>query len=73
MRRVGSPIPRLFGQDGEVVEIPFLASLMRAQATYEEAYAARVPNYQPSEDDLWQAASTFNDSVGAVCQTTAPH
>ena len=51
----------------------FLASLMRAQATYEEAYAARVPNYQPSDDDLWQAASTFNDSVGAVCQTTAPH
>ena len=56
-----------------MVEIPFLASLMRAQATYEEAYAARVPNYQPSEDDLWQAASTFNDSVGAVCQTTASH
>ena len=52
---------------------PFLASLMRAQATYEEAYAARVPNYQPSDDDLWQAASTFNDAVGAVCQTTASH
>lgn len=45
----------------------FLASLMLAQAVYEEAYAERIPNYQPSDDDLWQAVSSFVDSTQAVC------
>ena len=58
---------RLADKAGE----PFLGGLMRAQANYEEAFAARIPDYQASDDDLWQAVSSFNDAIGGVCQAVS--
>jgi len=51
---------------------PFLAGLLRAQATYEEAYILRLPNYQPSDRPLWQAAYDFSGAVRAACTTVQP-
>jgi hypothetical protein len=52
---------------------PFLASLMRAQAVHGEAYIARLgPNYQPSDQSLWQASIDYSSAVRAACTTVAP-
>jgi len=52
---------------------PFLASLMRAQAVHGEAYIARLgPNYQPSDQSLWQASIDYSTAVRAACTTVAP-
>lgn len=51
---------------------PFLAGLLRAQAMYEEAYIIRLPNYEPSDRPLWQAAYDFSGAVRAACITVQP-
>jgi len=51
---------------------PFLARLLREQALYEEAFANRLPNYQPSDQALWQAAIDYAGAVRATCLTVAP-
>ena len=51
---------------------PFLAGLLRAQATYGEAFILRLPNYQPSDRPLWMAAYDFSGAVRAVCKTVQP-
>jgi hypothetical protein len=51
---------------------PFLAALMRAQAMYAEAFILRLPNYQPSDRPLWQAAYDFSGAVRAACVTVQP-
>lgn len=51
---------------------PFLASLLRAQAMYEDAFIPRLPNYQPSDRPLWQAAYDFSGAVRAACTTVQP-
>ncbi len=49
-----------------------LATLMRSQAQYEDAYANRLPNYQPNDQRLWQAVTDFGNSVNSVCTVTGP-
>lgn len=44
-----------------------LATLMRSQAQYEDAYANRLPRYQPTDQRLWQAVTDFGNSVNSVC------
>ncbi len=51
---------------------PFLAGLLRAQATYEDAFATRLPIYQPSDRALWMAAYDFSGAVRAACKTVQP-
>lgn len=51
---------------------PFLAGLLRAQAMYAEAYILRLPNYEPSDRPLWQAAYDFSGAVRAACTTVQP-
>lgn len=51
---------------------PFLASLLRAQAMYEEAFIPRLPNYEPSDRPLWQAVYDFSGAVRAACRTVQP-
>lgn len=51
---------------------PFLAGLLRAQAMYVEAAVLRLPNYQPSDQPLWQAAYDFSGAVRAACKTVQP-
>jgi len=51
---------------------PFLASLLRAQAMYEDAFIPRLPSYQPSDRPLWQAAYDFSGAVRAACTTVQP-
>jgi hypothetical protein len=51
---------------------PFLAALMRAQAMYAEAYILRLPNYEPSDRPLWQAAVDMSGAVRAACKTVVP-
>lgn len=48
-------------------EDPYLASLFRGQAMYEEEYAERIPNYDPSDHRLWRAVISFSGAVKAVC------
>ncbi|MEN4476590.1 hypothetical protein [Mycolicibacterium cosmeticum] len=47
-----------------------LATLMRSQAQYEDAYANRLPHYQPVDQRLWQAVTDFGNSVNSVCTVT---
>ncbi|WP_236724541.1 hypothetical protein [Mycobacterium avium] len=49
-----------------------LKALMQGQAMYEEAYADRLPNYQPSDDRLWVAAVDFSNAVNSMCTAVAP-
>jgi hypothetical protein len=51
---------------------PFLARLLREQALYEEEFANRLPNYQPSDQVLWQAAIDYASAVRATCLTVQP-
>jgi hypothetical protein len=51
---------------------PFLASLMHAQATYSEAFISRIPTYQPSDLQLWQASVDMSGAVQAACVTIQP-
>ncbi len=51
---------------------PFLASLMHAQATYSEAFISRIPTYQPSDLQLWQASVDMSGAVQAACVTVQP-
>lgn len=44
-----------------------LAMLMRSQAQYEDAYANRLPHYEPVDQRLWQAVTDFGNSVNSVC------
>jgi hypothetical protein len=59
---------RLAGQ----AQDPFLALLMQAQAVYEEPFASRLPNYQPSDDRLWKAVIAFSGAVKAACTAGVP-
>jgi hypothetical protein len=47
-----------------------LATLMRSQAQYEDAYANHLPNYPPNDQRLWQAFTDFGNSVNSVCTAT---
>lgn len=51
---------------------PLLKALMQGQAMYEEAYADRLPNYQPSDDRLWVASVDFGNAVNSMCTAVAP-
>ncbi|WP_235215993.1 MULTISPECIES: hypothetical protein [Mycobacterium] len=51
---------------------PLLQGLMRGQAAYEDAFAVRLANYQPSDRPLWQAAVDFSGAVRAACTAVAP-
>lgn len=51
---------------------PFLASLLRAQAMYEDAFIPRLPNYEPSDRPIWQAAYDFSGAVRAACTPVKP-
>jgi hypothetical protein len=51
---------------------PYLASLLNAQATYLETYAARIPNYQPFDHRYWDAVISFSGAVKAMCTAVAP-
>ena len=51
---------------------PFLARLMREQAMYEGEFALRLPNYEPSDQALWQAAIDYASAVRATCLTVKP-
>ncbi|MDA3641997.1 hypothetical protein [Mycobacterium xenopi] len=51
---------------------PLLKALMQGQAMYEEAYANRLPNYQPSDDRLWVASVDFGNAVNSLCTAVAP-
>lgn len=49
---------------------PYLASLMSGQAVYEDEYASRLANYQPSDHRFWDAVISFSGAVKAVCTAT---
>jgi hypothetical protein len=51
---------------------PFLASLMHAQAAYSEEFISRIPTYQPSDLQLWQASVDMSGAVQAACVTVKP-
>jgi hypothetical protein len=51
---------------------PFLASLMHAQADYSEEFISRIPTYQPSDLQLWQASVDMSGAVQAACVTVKP-
>ncbi|MBS1691186.1 MAG: hypothetical protein JST91_02990 [Actinobacteria bacterium] len=53
-------------------EDPILKGLMLQQAAYEEVYAERLPNYQPSDQKLWQATVHFSSAVSSMCTAVAP-
>lgn len=71
-------IPVLRAQAAEIKRLadgakdPFLARLMREQAMYEEEFASRIPNYEPSDQALWQAAIDYGSAVRATCLTVRP-
>lgn len=46
---------------------PLLANLLRGQAMYEDAYAGRLPQFQPTDHALWKASSALSGSVKAIC------
>lgn len=51
---------------------PFLASLMQAQAAYEEAFMQTLgPSYQPDDHALWQATINLSGAVLSECTTVA--
>jgi hypothetical protein len=58
---------RLAGQ----AQDPLLKALMQAQAMYEDAFASRLPNYQPNDHPLWQTAVDLNSAVNSVCTAVA--
>jgi hypothetical protein len=58
---------RLAGQ----AQDPVLHVLMQAEAMYEGAFAARLPNYQPTDHPLWQAAIDFSAAVNSRCTAVA--
>ncbi|OHT95591.1 hypothetical protein BKG71_23165 [Mycobacteroides chelonae] len=51
---------------------PALKYLLQQQAVYEKLYAERLPNYEPADDELWQAARSFSSSVRGLCMALAP-
>lgn len=56
----------------EKAEDPLLRALLESQAVYEEAYANRLPNYQPNDQRLWQAAINFSSAVNSLCTAVMP-
>ena len=51
---------------------PLLRAVMQAEAMYEGAFATRLPDYQPNDHRLWQAAIDFNTVVNSLCTAVAP-
>jgi hypothetical protein len=67
LRAQAADMRRLAGK----AEDSFLARLMRQQALYEDAFADRIPNYEPADQALWQAAIDYGAAVRASCLTVA--
>ncbi len=51
---------------------PVLRSLLQSQAAFEDAYADRLPVYEPGDQRLWQAAINFSSAVKSQCTAMAP-
>ncbi|BEL41689.1 hypothetical protein [Mycobacteroides abscessus] len=51
---------------------PTLQSLLQIEAGYQEAYANRLPNYVPADNQLWSAANSLSDAVNAMCYAMVP-
>jgi hypothetical protein len=63
MREEANDMRRLSAQ----AQDPYLAGLMRGQATYEDAYATKLHNYVPADHKYWDAVIAFSGTVKAVC------
>ena len=46
---------------------PVLRTVMLEQASYEDAYADRLPDYQPADKALWEATVRFSSAVNSMC------
>ncbi len=66
MHAEAADMRRLAGQARD----PYLAGLMSGQAAYEEEYAGRLANYQPSDHKFWDAVISFSGAVKAECTAT---
>jgi hypothetical protein len=51
---------------------PMLRALMKLQVLYEEAYAARIPDYNPSDQRLWTAVTDASNMINSLCYAMAP-
>lgn len=52
---------------------PVLKAMLQLRALYEAAYADRLPNYTPPEDQrLWVAATDFSNAVNSMCYVMGP-
>ncbi|WP_235717116.1 hypothetical protein [Mycolicibacterium goodii] len=49
-----------------------LGVFLRSQAAYEEAYAQRLPTYEPGDQRLWQAVIDFGNAVNSRCSAVVP-
>lgn len=56
----------------EQAQDPVLRVLMQSQAAYQNAYAERLPVYEPGDQRLWQAAISFSSAVKSQCTAMAP-
>lgn len=52
---------------------PVLRAMLQLEAEYQLAFADRLPNYTPPEDQrLWVAVTDFSDAVNSLCSAVVP-
>nr|WP_181407300.1 hypothetical protein [Mycobacterium celatum] len=52
---------------------PVLRAMLQLEAKYQSAFANRLPNYTPPEDQrLWVAVTDFSDAVNSLCSAVVP-
>lgn len=52
---------------------PVLRAMLQLEAAYQDAFADRLPNYTPPDDErLWVAATDFSNAVNSMCYAIGP-
>lgn len=52
---------------------PVLRAMLQLEAAYQDAFADRLPNYTPPDDErLWVAATDFSNAVNSMCYAMGP-
>ena len=64
MKAEAADIRRLADKAGD----PVLRAMLQLEAAYQDAFADRLPNYTPPDDErLWVAATDFSNAVNSMC------
>ncbi|MBZ4575437.1 hypothetical protein GBQ13_20605 [Mycobacterium avium subsp. hominissuis] len=52
---------------------PVLRAMLQLEAEYQSAFADRLPNYTPPEDQrLWVAVTDFSNAINSLCSAVVP-